>query len=124
MEVFADDSIAMEPKTVLLVSADRANRVIQRLKRMNCVVIQVKDGESALAFAKHSTVDAFVLMSTGRVMGRTETALNLRDIRPGGEIIFVAHHNDKPTAGEIAARAIPRTRVMTLQELADYLADH
>jgi len=113
----------METKTVLLVSADRADRVIQRLKRVNCVVMRVKDGESALAFAKHATVDAFVLMSTGRVMGRTETALNLRDIRPGGEIIFVAHDADKPTVGEIAARAIAKTRVMTLKELSDYLAN-
>jgi len=112
----------METKTVLLVSADRADQIIQRLKNVNCVV--VKDGESALAFAKHSTVDAFVLMSTGTAMGRTETALNLRDIRPTGEIIFVAHDADKPTAGEIAARAIAKTRVMTLNELSDYLATH
>jgi len=84
--------------------------------------MQVKDSESALAFAKHATVDAFVLVSTGAVMGRTETALNLRDIRPLGEIIFLAKDADNPTVGETVAREIPQTRVMTLPELSDYLS--
>jgi DNA-binding NarL/FixJ family response regulator len=92
------------------------------LRRANCIVLTAADGESALAFAKHVAVDAFVLLSTGNSMGRVETALNLRDIRPFTEIIFVARETGESTRGEAVAQAIPNTRVLTLQQLGDYLA--
>ena len=116
------DEIAVEPKRVLLVNSGNAEEAIDCLQRANCIVMEARDGESALAFAKHAPVDAFILLSTGNSMGRTETALNLRDIRPFSEIILVARHRDKLTPGEVAAQAIPNTRVLTLQELGNYLA--
>jgi len=112
----------VEPKKVLLVSSQQEDKVIDSLRRANCFVMKASDGESALAFAKHVAVDAIVLISTGDAMGRTETALNLLDIRPCSEIILLARDRDKPTLGETAARAIPHTRVLTLEELRDHLA--
>lgn len=112
----------METKKVLLVSAQPEDNVVECLRGAHCFVIKARDGETALTFAKHIDVDAFVLVSTGEVMGRTETALNLRDIRPFSEIILLAKDRDKPTAGEAAAKAIPHTRVLTLEELRDHLA--
>jgi hypothetical protein len=117
-----EDEMAVEAKKVLLVSLEQEEQVIDCLRRANCVVMKASDGESALAFAKHVAVDAFVLISTGGAMGRTETALNLRDICPFSEIIFVARNRDQPTPGEAAAKAIPHTRVLARQELRNYLA--
>jgi len=112
----------VESKTVLLVSTEPEDRFVDCLRHANCFVIKANNGESALVFAKHVAVDAFVLVSTGNAMGRTETALNLRDIRPLSEIILVAKDRDKPTPGEDAAKAISHTRVLTRQELRNYLA--
>jgi hypothetical protein len=111
----------VEPKRVLLISSEQDDQVTDCLRRANCIVTRARDGASALAFAKHVAVDAFVLISTGDAMGRTETALNLRDVRPLSEIILVARDPSKPTPGEAAARAIANTRVMTIQELRDYV---
>jgi hypothetical protein len=112
----------LEPKRVFLVSAENADQAIDSLRRANCIVLTAADGESALAFAKHVAVDAFVLLSTGNSMGRIETALNLRDIRPLTEIILVAREAGDSTRGEAVAQAIPNTRVLTLQQLGVYLA--
>ena len=113
---------AVEQTKVLLVSSDLEEKVTDSLRHANCFVMKARSGEAALAFAKHVAVDAFVLLSTGDAMGRTETALNLRDIRPCSEIILVARDHATPTQGEVAAKAIPNTLVLTLQELRDHLA--
>ncbi len=84
--------------------------------------MKARSGEAALDFAKHVAIDAFVLLSTGNAMGRTETALNLRDIRPCSEIILVTRDHATPTQGELVAKAIPNTLVLTVQELHDHLA--
>lgn len=112
----------MEQKRILLVCSEDADEVVKCLRRANCLVTKVKDGETALYYAKHTAVDAFVLVSTGNSMGRTETALNLRDMRPYSEILLVARASGKPTEGEVIAKAIPNTRVLTLNELGDHLA--
>lgn len=112
----------METKKVLLVSAQPEEKVVECLRGANCFVIKARDGKAALNFAKHIDVDAFVLVSTGEVMGRTETALNLRDIRPFSEIILLARDRDNPTQGETAAKAIPHTQVLTLEELRNHLS--
>jgi hypothetical protein len=117
-----EEEITVEAKRVLLVSTEPEDKFVDCLRHANCFVMKANNGGSALVFAKHVVVDAFVLVSTGEAMGRTETALNLRDIRPSSEIILVAKDHDKPTAGEDAAKAIPYTRVLTRQELRNYLA--
>lgn len=112
----------VEQKRVLLVGSEPEDQVVDCLRRANCLVMKANNGESALVFAKHAAVDAFVLISTGDAMGRTETALNLRDIRPFSEIILVTRNPGNPTSGESAAQAIPHTRVLTLEELQNYLS--
>jgi hypothetical protein len=113
--------IALEPKKVFLISSEKADKAVDSLRRANCVVLTAADGESALVFAKHIMVDAFILLSTGNSMGRIETALNLRDIHPFTEIILVARETGESTRGEAVAKAIPNTRVLTLKQLGDYL---
>jgi hypothetical protein len=112
----------MKPKRVLLVCSGKADEVIKCLRRANCVVTKVNDGETAMNYAKHMAVDAFVLVSTGNSMGRTETALNLRDMRPSSEIVLLARAVDKPTEGEVVAKEIANTHVLTLRELGEHLA--
>lgn len=112
----------MKAKRLLLVSLKEDQKLIKRLQHANCVVMSARDGASALTYAKHLALDAVILISTGEAMGRTETALNLRDIRPFSEIIFVTRDPARPTESETAARAIPHTRVMTVDEVADYFA--
>ncbi len=105
-----------------MVSTEPEEKFVDCLRHAHCFVMRANNGGAALVFAKHVAVDAFILVSTGAAMGRTETALNLRDIRPCSEIIFVAKDRDKPTAGEDAVKAIPHTRVLTRRELRNYLA--
>lgn len=120
-DIFYENEIAVEPKKVLLVSSEPEDKVIDCLRHANCFVMQASDGASALAFAKHIAVDVVVLISTGDAMTRTETALNLRDIRPSSEIVLIARDRGKLTASETAARAISNTRVLSRQELRNYL---
>jgi CheY-like chemotaxis protein len=117
----SDANLAMAGKVVLVVGGDSADQLSDSLRHAECQVLNVADGEAAINLAKHAAVDAFVLVSTGKLMGRTETALNLRDIRPSSEIILLARRQGKPSTSEAIARGIPNTHVLSRQELEDCL---
>jgi response regulator RpfG family c-di-GMP phosphodiesterase len=110
----------VEPKRVLVVGADQADDLMDCLRNAQCMVMNARDGEAALNFAKHEMVDTFVLVSTGHTMGRTETALNLHDIRPSSSIILISRYRDRPTPGEAIAKEIPNTQVLSRQELRNF----
>ena len=115
----------MESKKVLLVSTEACDEVEESLHSSDCEVITVRDGVAAVHRAKHTTLDAAILVSAGRAMDRAETALNLRDINPSMEIIFIASHRRrgrKPPPSERLSGSIPNTRVLTPSELDQYLA--
>jgi DNA-binding response OmpR family regulator len=113
---------SVDAKKVLLVSSEPEDEIVDSLRRANCFVTKANDGASALALAKHVAVDFFVLISTGAAMTRTETALNLRDIRPSSEIILVTRDSVKLSPAEAAAQAISHTRVVSRQDLQRFLA--
>jgi len=81
----------------------------------------VDHGAAAVERAKHESLGAAVLISTGSEMNLAETALNLRDIHPSIEIIIVA---DRKPIEEIDAvlRAISKTKTLTQSELNSYSA--
>ena len=84
----------------------------------------MSDGAAAVERMKRANIDAAVLVSSGRAMDRTETALNLRDINPSMEIIIIAGRklpgNKRPEI-EVIGPAISNTRVLTARQLEDYL---
>jgi hypothetical protein len=115
----------MEVKKVLLVSTEACDEVEESLHHTDCEVIKVRNGAAAVDRAKHTLIHAAILVSAGRAMDRAETALNLRDIKPSMEIIFIASHRGrggKPPPSELLGGTIPNTRVLTPHELDQYLA--
>lgn len=113
----------MQKKQILLVSTEAVDEdIMGPLNQAGYLVVRARDGQAAVALAKHLSVDKFILVSTGRAMGRTETALNLRDLQPGSEIIFLTRDRRRPTQGEAAAKNIPNTKVLTREDLRSYFA--
>jgi DNA-binding response OmpR family regulator len=112
------------PKKVLLVCARECTRIEDRLLHAGCLVTKVAHGTAAVEGVKHGAVNAVVLISTGSEMDLTETALNLRDVDASVEIIILADRDTterrKHEANTIA-HVIPKTRVLTMSQLDDYL---
>lgn len=114
----------MEPRRVLLVCNQICKEVENYLHHAGCQVTRVSRGTAAVDRARHETLDAAVLISTGPEMDLAETALNLRDIKPSIAIVIIA---DRQSAVEEAdqtgaiAHAVPRIRVLTVDELGHYL---
>jgi DNA-binding response OmpR family regulator len=106
-------------KKLLLVGSDAYPRVEQRLLRAGCRVVKVNDGVAAVERARHESLRAAVLISTGRGMDLAETALTLRDIAPSLEIIILADR--RPIEEDAVLRAIPKTKILTQSELNNYL---
>jgi hypothetical protein len=113
-----------EPKKVLLVCAPECTHIEDRLLHAGCLVTKVAHGTAAVEGIKHSVINTVVLISTGSEMDLTETALNLRDVNASVEIIILA---DRETAegkeheANTIAHVIPKTRVLTMNQLDDYL---
>lgn len=113
-----------ESQKVLLVGSRARAHVEELFVRAGWCVVKADEGATAVKRAKHETLCAAVLISTGREMDVTETALNLRDVKPSLEIIIVA---DRDAAGDATQRntiahAIPKMKILTSRELSNYLA--
>ncbi len=112
-------------KRVLLVCSESCREVEERLQQAGCYVTKVDGGATAVYRARHEILDAAVLISTGREMDITETVLNLRDVSPSVEIIIMVGQG---RAGDVASQsklivdAIPKVKILTIQELGRYLS--
>jgi len=112
-------------KKVLLVCAADCSELEQRLVRGGCFTTTVNNGVEAILCAKHESIDTALLVSTGKEMDVAETALNLSDINSSLEIIIVvepkrSEQQEAQTA--VIQYAIPQTRILTIQELSQYLS--
>lgn len=113
-----------ERKKVLLVCSRGCGRVEEDLRHAGYWVTKVADGAAAIERAKHEPLNAAVLISTGSKMDLAETALNLKDINPGVEIIIVSGSDKaEEKAAQMAAivQALPQTSVTTINEFGHYL---
>ena len=75
--------------------------------------------------AKHESIDSVLLVSTGKDMDAAETALNLSDIKPSLEIIIVVERQrseQQAAQTDVIQHAIPQTRILTIEELSQYLS--
>jgi hypothetical protein len=114
--------IGPDVKRVLLVCSRACKDLRLRLIRSGSTVTVVSDGVTALARAKHDAFDAAILLSTGKEMDSTETALNLRDVDSSLEIIILADARDSACeAGGLVPGAIPSARILTRPEFDSYL---
>ena len=118
--------IRQEPKKILLVGSDVCSEVEQQLVHADCSVVKTNTGAAAVAFAKHKSFNAAVLMSTSGEMDLAETALTLMDIQPSLEIIILMdgtpNREDMTAQVAAVARAIPKSRILTKGDLNMYLA--
>jgi len=108
----------------MLVCSDACNEVEKCLLAAGCWVVKVNDGRGAVFQAEREIFDAAVLVSTGKEMDLAETVLNLRDISRSMQIIIVADRSDldqSAIAREIIAQATPKTQVLSIGELENYL---
>jgi hypothetical protein len=112
-------------KRVLLVCSSGDNAVEETLIRDGCAVSRSLSGQAAVVKLRHQAIDAAVLISTGREMDLTETALTLRDINSSMEIIVLMDPNgtaDETARTDALARAIPKARILTAPELNVYFS--
>ena len=112
-------------KRVLLVCSSGDSTVEESLIRAGCVVTKSSNGQAAVLKVRHEIIDAAVLISTGREMDLTETALTLRDIDSSVEIIVLLDPKgtrDEAAQTDAVAHAIPKTKVLTASELSNYFA--
>jgi hypothetical protein len=112
-------------KRVLLVCAEECAELEKKIGCSGCVVLKADDSFEAMSCARHQQLDAAILVSTGREMDVTETALNLGDINRSLEIIILADESsglDSTIDSETASRATAAPRVLTAPELTTYLA--
>lgn len=122
---FSERRFCRYVKRVLLVCAEDCAELEHNLGCSGCVIVKAENSSAAMLCARHEQLDAAILVSTGREMDLTETALNLGDINRSLEIIILA---DAKAAAESAtetaavARAMAATRILTRPELTSYLA--
>ena len=68
--------------------------------------------------------DVAVLVSTGKAMDMVETVFNLRDLRRAMPIIIVTGAGDadqSAVARAVVAESVPNTKVLSLEELRNFL---
>jgi hypothetical protein len=108
----------------LLVCAEDCADVEEKLGYSGCAVIRAHNSSAAMLIARHEQVDAAILVSTGKEMDVTETALNLSDINRSLEIIILADPGGAaniPIELQAAGRAMTAARIVTAGELNRYL---
>lgn len=109
----------------MLVCSERCDEVEKCLVDAGGRIVKVRDGEAAVSQTLRHAFDAAVLVSTGSKMDLAETAFNLRDIRESMEILIVAgvgQSTPSAVAGEVLARSVPNTKVLTVKELEALLS--
>ena len=108
-----------------MVCSPGCNRVEEHLVQAGYAVTKVGEGAVAIERAKHELLNAAVLISTGKEMDLAETALNLRDVNPGVEIIIITdsqHAEERDAQAAAIVRALPGTTLLRSNELERYLA--
>ena len=116
--------VKQEARRILLVGSDTSHDVEKQFVKADCHVVKTNAGPAAVAYAKHNSFSAAVLMSTGREMDLAETALNLSDIQPSLEIIILVDRTpdqEMEAQADAVLRAIPKSRRLTKSDLKSYL---
>jgi DNA-binding response OmpR family regulator len=111
-------------KRIMLVCSETASKTAKYLRNAGHQVTRVTEGTTALSQAKRKHFDLVVLVSTGKTMDLTETALNLHDVSPSTRIIILANaevREEIPMSKTGVTQTIPQTQVLTSEELETFL---
>ena len=106
----------------LLVCSEACREVEECLAAAGRSIVKVVSGSEAISCAQRQKFDAAILISTGNEMDLTETVLNLRDVTKTMKIVVVVDgvkEDEEPV--RTAARALPNTAVVRLEELRECL---
>jgi len=111
-------------KKIMLVCAETSSETAKNLRATGHQVTRVSEGTAALSHAKRKHFDLAVLVSTGKTMDLTETALNLHDVSPTTQIIILAGPELRepiPITKTSVNQIIPEAQVLTLNELREFV---
>jgi len=111
-------------KKIMLVGSRTSSRIAKYLRNAGRQVTRVSEGTTALSQAKRKHFDLVVLVSTGKTMDLTETALNLQDVSPSTQIIIIADGDVReqiPMGKTNVAEIIPQAKVLTPDEFECFL---
>src|SRR5215472_17649421 len=111
-------------KKIMLVGSRTSSRIAKYLRNAGRQVTRVSEGTTALSQAKRKHFDLVVLVSTGKTMDLTETALNLQDVSPTTQIIILAGPELRepiPITKTSVNQIIPQAQVLTLNELREFV---
>lgn len=109
----------------MLVCSESCDEVEECLAHAGGRIVKVRDGEAAVSQTLRHAFDAAVLVSTGSKMDLAETAFNLRDIRESMEILIITgigRSTPSAVAGEMLARSVSNTKVLTVKELEELVS--
>jgi DNA-binding response OmpR family regulator len=108
----------------MLVCSDTSRKTAKYLRAAGHQVTRVSEGAMALSHAKRNRFDLAVLVSTGKTMDLTETALNLQDVSPSTQIVILANADDReqiPMSKPSVSQIIPQAKVLTAYEFEQFL---
>ncbi len=109
---------------VLLVCAAACGGAEKLVSAAGYRVAKVTSGEKAIHRVQRETFDAAILISTGKSMDITETVLNLRDLDESMHIAVIAEGEgvrQNSVVQELLSGRFPPTRILTMDELEEYL---
>jgi DNA-binding response OmpR family regulator len=108
----------------MVVSAEACDDVETCLVSSGWEAVKASDGVAAVVRAHREHFDLAVLISTGEDMDIMETLLNLRDTQKSLPLLVVTSpcgFTDGETANETYERAVPNTKVLSMEELGGFI---
>lgn len=114
----------MRLEKLMLVGSKIPPPLMELLLDSGSRVTRIPSGKSAVSHAHREMFDAAIIVSTGDEMDVAETIFNLKDINSAMQFIVVSDRtraSETEIPNDALERAVQNTKVMTLQELKNYL---
>ena len=109
---------------IMLVGAELPAPVMDLLLDGGSRITKIPTGKAAISYAQQEMFDAVIILSTGEEMDAAETIFNLCDINSAMQVILVSDRTSNAAAEipkDSLERVLPNTKIMTVQELCNYL---
>jgi hypothetical protein len=119
-----EEPSSMRLEKLMLVGSKIPPPLMELLLDSGSRVTRIPSGKSAVSHAHREMFDAAIIVSTGDEMDVAETIFNLKDINSAMQFIVVSDRtraSETEIPNDALERVVQNTKVMTLQELKNYL---